>query len=181
LVFTVACGDSDGGGGGGSGGGGSVLTVAGLVDVTGDAVAKGSFEQEAFSSQPTCAIWASEGSGNLDQGPEGTFRVPAPFLSEPLEPSGQVYNSTVRIEPEHYDGPGTYVNDGNVTQITGKIVIGNINNSPQYFPEDGLATVTVNADGSGSFEFTDVPEVVEGLLEISGTVTWVCTEDDQIQ
>jgi hypothetical protein len=86
-----------------------------------------------------------------------------------------VYNSTVRIEPQHYDGPGTYVNDGDVTQIIGKIVIGNVNNSPQYFPEDGRATVTVNADGSGSFEFVDVPEVVEGLVEISGTVDWTCT------
>ena len=175
LVFTVACGDGGDGGGGGGSNGGPVLTVAGAVDVTGAAVAKGSFTRESFSTQPTCEIWASEGSGNQDQGPEGTFRVAAPFFGEPLEPSGQVYNSTVAIEPEHYDGPGTYVNDGDITQITGKIVIGNVNNSPEYYPEDGLATVTVNADGSGSFEFTDVPEVVEGLLMISGTVDWTCT------
>jgi hypothetical protein len=177
LVFTVACGDSGGSGGSDGGGGGNgvpSVTVMGDVIVTGSAVAAGTFTRPSFSTQPSCEIWASEGAGGQDQDPAGTFRVPAPFLGEPLEPSGEVYNSTVRIEFD-YAGPGTYVNDGEVTQIFGKIVIGNLNSSPQYFPEDGIATVTVNADGSGTFVFEDIPEVVEGFLTISGTVVWTCT------
>jgi hypothetical protein len=176
LVLTVACGDSGGSDGGGGGGGNGVpsVTVMGDVIVTGSALAAGMFTRPSFSSQPSCEIWASEGAGGQDQDPPGTFRVPAPFLGEPLEPSGDVYNSTVRIEFD-YAGPGTYENNGEVTQIFGKIVIGNLNNSPEYYPEDGIATVTVNADGSGTFVFEDIPEVVEGILTISGTVVWTCT------
>jgi len=65
-------------------------------------------------------------------------------------------------------------------QIDGQIVLNEIPDGATYFLEDGSATMTINADGSGTLTFVDIPEETDGIETfISGTVTWVCTEDDQ--
>ena len=73
------------------------------------------------------------------------------------------------------------MNNETTSQILGQIVLNEIPDGPAYFLEDGTATVTINADGSGTLTFEDVPEDTEGIpTSISGSVTWTCTEDDQM-
>jgi hypothetical protein len=191
LAFTVACGD-DGGGGGGGGGGTTpqtIITMSGTVEITdantGDNRASGAFSTLGYTRRESCAAYALEGSSPDDPGAmefEGTFQIPGPLVGTvPLEPSGDVYASTLRIPPTIYQGPGTYVNDPTTEHILGQIILDDFPDGASYFLEDGAATVTINADGSGTLSFQDIPEDTDGIETfISGTVTWVCTEDDQM-
>jgi hypothetical protein len=159
--------------------------MSGTVDITGDNTASGAFSTVGYTRRGSCAEYAAEGSAASDPGPaetEGTFKIPGPAIGVPLDPSGDVYASTLRIAPVIYQGPGTYVNDETTEHILGQIVLNELPDGPSYFLEDGNATVTINADGSGTLTFEDIPEDTDGIpTSISGTVTWVCTEDDQIQ
>jgi hypothetical protein len=192
AVATSGCGESatgDGGaaGSGGSGGSGgsppqTIITMSGTVEITGDNTASGAFSAPGYTRQPSCAAYAAEGSAASDPGQmetEGTFRIPGPPIGVPLTPSGDVYASTLRIMAAFYQGPGTYVNDVTTDHMDGQIVLNELPGGPPYFLEDGAATVTINADSSGTLTFQDIPEDTDGIETfISGTVTWVCTEDD---
>jgi hypothetical protein len=203
FLFTLAVAVSggcesesgDGGAGGTAGSGGSggaggtpaegIITMSGTVEITGGNTASGAFSTTGYTRQPSCAAYAADGSAASDPGPagtEGTFKIPGPLIGVPLEPSGDVYASTLRIVPAIYQGPGTYVNDATTEHIVGQILLDDIPDGASYFLEDGAATVTINADGSGTLTFQDILEDTDGIpTSISGTVTWTCTEDDQIQ
>jgi hypothetical protein len=176
-------GDSGSGGSGGTGGtpAEGIVTMSGTVEITGDNTASGSFLVIAYTRQPSCAAYAADGSAASDPGPAetvGTFKIPGPVIGVPLTPSGDVYASSLRIVPAIYQGPGTYVNDPTTDHIDGQIVLNEIPDGPAYFLEDGNASVTINADGSGTLTFEDIPEDTGGVpTSISGTVTWTCTED----
>jgi hypothetical protein len=176
LAFTVACGSSDDGGGSGPE---PTVKIAGSVNITGDLTASGDFTRNAFTFQPSCAALAAEGHAPDDPGPEGGFEIPAPPIGTPLEPSGDVYASTMEIPAAVYDGPGTYVNDETITQIVRQIILVELPDGPSFFVEDGTATATIMADGSGSLVFEDVPQDPGqgGTLSISGTVTWTCSDE----
>jgi hypothetical protein len=186
LAFTVACGDDAAGDRPTPE---TIITMSGTVDITdantGDNRASGTFSTIAYTRRESCAQYAAEGSAPNDPGPmelEGTFRIPGPLIGTvPLEPSQDVYASTLRIPPTIYQGPGTYVNDPTTDHIDGQIILDDFPDGSSYFLEDGAATVTINADGSGTLSFQDIPEDTDGIETfISGTVTWVCTEDDQM-
>jgi len=190
FAFTVACGDD---GGGDRPPPEPIITMSGTVDITdantGDNRASGDFSTIAYTRRESCAAYALEGDAPNDPGPielEGTFRIPGPLVGTvPLEPSGDIYASTLRIPATIYQGPGTYVNDSTTDHIRGQIILDDFPNGASYFlddvGDDGTATVTINADGSGTLSFEDIPEDTDGIKTfISGTVTWVCTEDDQM-
>jgi hypothetical protein len=178
LVLTVACGDD----------GGSppvelpLTTMTGQVEITGDKMVAGGFSRLSLSNQPTCAAYAAEGLGANDAaaGAEGSFVIPGPVISVPLKPSGDVYGSTLHIIANVYQGPGTYVNTETVTQLQGQIVLDEIPDGPNYYLADGTSRATINADGSGSVTFDDIPEDnVENPTFISGTITWTCTDEEE--
>jgi len=180
LAFTVACGDD--GGGGGSTPSENIITMSGTVEITGGNTADGDFSTTGYTRRGSCAEYALEGSAPEDPGPmetTGTFKIPGPLIGVPLEPSGDMYASTLRIVPAIYGGPGTYTNDLTNAEIDGQIILDEIPDGPAYFLEDGAATVTINADGSGTLIFQEIPEDTDGIVTfISGTVTWVCTESN---
>jgi hypothetical protein len=177
----VACGDD---GGGNQMPPQTIITMSGMIEVTGGNTASGSFSAIAYTQQPSCAAYALEGASPDDPGGtdfEGTFKIPGPHIGVPLEPSGDIYAAVLGIAASTYGGPGTYVNNETTSQILGQIILNEIPNGPNYFLVDGTATVTINADGSGTLTFEDVPEDTEGIpTSISGSVTWTCTEDDQM-
>ena len=185
LAFSVACGDD---GGGTTEPPQTIITMSGTVEITdantGDNRASGAFSTLGYTRRESCAAYALEGSSPDDPGPmelEGTFNIPGPLIGVPLEPSQDVYGSTLRIPATIYQGPGTYVNDPTTEHILGQILLDDIPDGASYFLEDGAATVTINADGSGTLICQDLPEDTDGIETfISGTVTWVCTEDDQM-
>ncbi len=181
LTFAVACGSSDGGGG--SPPPQTLITMSGTVEITGGNTASGAFSTPAYTRRGSCAEYALEGTAPEDAGPmetTGTFNIPGPVIGVPLEPSGDVYASTLRITTAIYGGPGTYTNDLTNDEIDGQIILNEVPDGPSYYPEDGAATVTINPDGSGTLIFQEIPEDTNGIVTfISGTVTWVCTEDDQ--
>jgi hypothetical protein len=182
LALTVACGD-DGGGGGGGTPPETIITMSGTVDITGDHTVSGAFSTIGYTRRGSCVEYAAEGSAPSDPGPmetEGTFKIPGPLIGTPLDPTGDIYGATLRITPSVYQGPGTYENLETADQLFGQIVLNEIPDGPSYFVEDGAATATIAADGSGTLTFQDIPEDTDGIpTAISGTVTWVCTEDDQ--
>jgi hypothetical protein len=186
LAFTVACGDDAGGGDRPPAE--TIITMSGTVEITdantGDNKASGAFSTLAYSRRESCAQYAAEGNDAANPGPierEGTFRIPGPLVGVPLEPSQDVYASTLRIPSTIYQGPGTYVNDATRDHIDGQIILDEFPDGPSYFLEDGATTVTINADGSGTLSFQDIPEDTDGIETfVSGTVTWTCTEDDQM-
>lgn len=177
LGYTTACGGGDGNDTPPQ----TIITMSGTVEITGDNTASGGFSTIGYTRRQSCAEYASLGSAPNDPGPveaEGTFKIPGPTIGVPLEPSGDVYASTLRITPAIYQGPGTYANDDATDQIDGQIVLNEIPDGPAYFLEDGMATASINADGSGTVTFVDIPEDTTGLpTSISGTVTWTCSED----
>jgi hypothetical protein len=156
--------------------------MTGSVDIFGDESVAGDFVRIEYTDRPTCAALAAEGSAPTEPGTEGTFNIPGPTIGTPLEPSGDLYASTLRILPAVFSGPGTYVNDGEVLEIAGQITVEEFPMGPTYFIDRGNATVTILEDGSGSIEFTDV---VDDLDEnaISGTVAWACADPtaDEVQ
>jgi hypothetical protein len=176
----VACGDDGAGGTAPQ----TIITMSGTVDITGGYTVSGAFSTEGFTRRGSCAEYALEGSAPNDPGAmetEGTFRFPGPPIGVPLDPSGDMYGSTLRIVPAIYQGPGTYTNDQTTTDINGQIVLNEFPDGPSYFLEDGATTAIISADGSGTLTFQDIPEDTDGIpTSISGTVTWVCTEDDQM-
>jgi len=178
LVFTVACGDD----GAAPPGEEPSITMAGTVEITGDNLASGGFTRPSYTKQPSCAAYAAEGVSANDtaSGAEGSFVIPGPVIGAPLEPTGDVYGSTLTIIPAVYQGPGTYVNTETVTQLQGQIVLNEIPGGPAYYLADGMSRATINADGSGSVTFDDIPEDnTEDPTFISGTITWTCTDDEE--
>lgn len=86
---------------------------------------------------------------------------------------------TAANEIRKYDGPGTYEKDM-LKSVAGVIDV-SIDNTP-YQPAKGTtAQAVINADGSGSFTFTDLNEGEQGNPTsqkgvISGSITWTCTD-----
>jgi len=153
--------------------------MTGAVMISGDAMASGGFTRTGWTWQPNCATYASDGSSADDDGEEGEFSIPGPVVGDTLEPTGDVYFSTLRIPADVYAGPGTYVNDDATTQMLGQIMLIEVPGGRSYYLEDGMSSVTVRPDGSGSVTFEDIPESPVAIPErtISGTVTWTCSDD----
>jgi hypothetical protein len=176
LMFAVACGDS--GGGDGVPPGVLTLTMSGTVNVTGDVMVSGNFVTVGYSLQPSCAAYAAEGHSAEDLAEEGSFEIAGPTIGVPLEPTRDIYASTLRIPAIEYAGPGVYVNMDDNDQILGQIMLLAVPGGPTYYLEDGPTTATVMADASGTLTFDDIPETGPGNTVVSGTVSWTCIDPE---
>lgn len=138
----------------------------------------------------SCADYATR--GGKPQGEASGFHVPnRPDAAAADTP---VFNGFISRGSTAYSGPGEY-------ELTGSALTETGSNAPsagvsvvgpsethwfQTFDEsDGRAVLVVEADGAGSFTFTDLP--FQGLTtswpgydgtdiaDLSGSVTWTCT------
>jgi hypothetical protein len=78
-----------------------------------------------------------------------------------------------------YNGPGTYEKDM-LKSVAGVIDV-SIDTTPYQPADDTTAQAVVNADGSGSFTFTNLKEGEQGNPTkpkgtISGSLTWTCSD-----
>jgi hypothetical protein len=154
---------------------GSGLTAAGA---TGSVDLKGSYELSGAVSKHgsfvdpelvarSCAEIGSHGTGPAFVGGPDHFAVPGP-----LPATGSVENIFFTAGVL-YKGPGTFskedlLNGGGTDIIVGK-------NSYNAVAPAARASMTVRANGSGSFTFSNAPPVKAGK-SLSGRVTWTCTQ-----
>ncbi len=157
-------GGSDGGGGGG-GGCGSESGFCITVDITGATTVRGTAQTINLGA---CADYVKGESAG------GGFQLPG-LLGEEI---GGHEISAVNEIPE-YAGPGTYEKDM-LKSVAGVIDV-SIDNTPYQPAADTTAQAVINADGSGSFTFTNLKEGEQGNSTtpkgvISGSFTWTCSD-----
>ena len=172
-IVLSACGDS---GGSNPSTNPSGVTMTGSVRISGGEAASGDFIRIEFTDRPSCVDLAMDGSSPTDPGTEGTFKIPAPIVGVPLEPSGDLVGSTLRILPDTYEGPGTYVTDGDMNEIVGQLTFDEFPAGPTYFMDQGTAVAVIMEDGSGELAFEDLSNDEETSI-ISGTITWTCSDE----
>jgi hypothetical protein len=160
---------SDAAGDGGSdGGGGACGSESGFcitVDITGATTVRGTAQTINLGA---CADYVKGESA------AGGFQLPG-LLGEEI---GGHEISAVNEIPE-YAGPGTYEKDM-LKSVAGVIDV-SIDNTPYQPAADTTAQAVINADGSGSFTFTNLKEGEQGNSTtpkgvISGSFTWTCSD-----
>ena len=159
---------SDAASDGGNGGGGACGSESGFcitVDITGATTVQGTAQTINLG---TCADYVKGESAG------GGFQLPG-LLGEEI---GGHEISAVNEIPE-YAGPGTYEKDM-LKSVAGVIDV-SIDNTPYQPDADTTAQAVINADGSGSFTFTNLKEGEQGNSTaskgvISGSFTWTCSD-----
>ena len=156
---------SDGGSGGGGGACGSESGFCITVDITGATTVQGTAQTINLGA---CADYVKGESAG------GGFQLPG-LLGEEI---GGHEISAVNEIPE-YAGPGTYEKDM-LKSVAGVIDV-SIDNTPYQPAGDTTAQAVINADGSGSFTFTNLKEGEQGNSTtpkgvISGSFTWTCSD-----
>ena len=124
---------------------------------------------------PSCADAAKIGSRPPDVNSGSWFYVPIPMPARGSSygtVAGHVFSTDAAAF--HYHGPGTYTGRKslNATQMDADTPPGSEDKGIFAFPDD-IGTLTVNADGSGSFKFDGLQD--PGSVKISGQVTWTCS------
>jgi hypothetical protein len=160
---SVDAGSGDGGSDDSGGACGSESGFCITVDITGATTVHGTAQTLNLS---TCADYAKGGS------PDGSLQLPG-LLGEKI--GGQEISAVNEIR--EYTGPGTYEKDM-LKSVAGVIDI-SIDNTPYQPADDTTAQAVINADGSGSFTFTNLKEGEQGNPTtakgtISGSYTWTC-------
>ena len=153
---------------GSSGGGGACGSESGFcitVDITGAATVQGTAQALNLG---TCADFAK------GESPGGDLQLPG-LLGEEI--GGQKVSALTEIR--EYAGPGTYEKD--VIRSVGGVIDVSINTTPYQLADETTARAVINADGSGSFTFTDLKEGEQGNPTtpkgtISGSYTWTCSD-----
>jgi hypothetical protein len=117
---------------------------------------------------PSCARAATH--GNRPQMGPNTWLVPTPTLDNPVE-------IQLGTKARGYHGPGHYPRSA-FAQGNGAMDVGP--ESYDMTSADATASMSVNADGSGSVAFTHVPGDDDNPHRgwhggISGTIAWTCT------
>jgi hypothetical protein len=179
LLLTAAasaCGSAAAGGARPAGASGA---EAGGMPVTGLIALKGTFRltgaiamQASFTSYPgatsatsSCADLAARGTG-APAGERPHFRIPSPA------PGSNVY-IVASISP--YRGPGRYGRAAIRTGGGANIGVGTAGFNP--LAAGAAVSATINADGSGSFSFTNAAAesaAAPAKPGLSGTVRWTC-------
>ena len=84
---------------------------------------------------------------------------------------GHTFSTDVTAFPYH--GPGSYTGKNlTATQLDADTPPESQETHIFAFP-DNIGTLTVNADGSGSFQFNGLQD--PGSVKVSGQVTWTCS------
>jgi hypothetical protein len=152
----------------GNSGGGACGSESGFcvtVDITGATTAQGSAQTLNLG---TCADFAK------GESPGGSLQLPG-LLGEEI--GGHEISAVNEIR--EYAGPGTYEKDM-LKSVAGVIDV-SIDNTPYQPAADTTAQAVINADGSGSFTFTNLKEGEQGNSTapkgaISGSLTWTCSD-----
>jgi hypothetical protein len=112
----------------------------------------------------SCAGIGAKGTG-APVGLKPEFGIPTP-------PAGSSVYVNASIVP--YTGPGTYGHAAFLSGGGASIIVGS---GPGYNPLSPKATVsvTVDANGSGTFTFANATAVSPGKPTLSGTVSWTCS------
>ena len=160
---TGSGGASDGDSGGGACGSQSGFCIA--VDITGATTVQGTAQTINLG---TCADYAK------GESPDGGLQLPG-LLGEEI--GGHEVSAANEIR--EYAGPGTYEKDM-LKSVAGVIDV-SIDNTPYQPAADTTAQAVINADGSGSFTFTNLKEGEQGNSAapkgaISGSLTWTCSD-----
>lgn len=179
VALTAACGGTtkssgdagalaDGGGGGGTG-----PTVAVTVDVSGAVTINGTAPAPPESSNgKTIKTCAEYGKGETGDDGTATFRLPQ-MLKQPVGGKQVQIFAVIR----DYKGPGTYPID-QISDVAGDPGVGI--DGKQYFVGDtATATATVDANGGGKWQFTNLStqnsDNTQSPGKLSGSVTWTCS------
>jgi hypothetical protein len=134
-------------------GSGGVHQFQGVLTVTGATSQSAKFT-EPLEELPSCADLAQSGE-------QGTWSIPSSDSS----------TFTFGINAAPYKGPGTYTAMSTFSNSTWLTAAGQ-----EWEPvAASTGSLTVKADGSGSFTFTDLQNDYTPGPAASGTVTWTCS------
>jgi hypothetical protein len=164
----ISAGSGEGSSAGGSDGNGACGSESGFcvtVDITGATTVQGTAQTLNLG---TCADYAK------GESPGGSLQLPG-LLGEEI--GGQEVSAVNEIR--EYAGPGTYEKDM-LKSVAGVIDV-SIGTTPYQTADDTTAQAVINADGSGSFTFTNLKEGEQGNPTtakgmISGSFTWTCSD-----
>ena len=136
--------------------------MRGNVNLSGAETVNGDFQNDTWTVQPSCQDAAANGSGGAGFGPDGAYMIPGPYPDGTVLSDGTDYITNLQIEPDKFQGPGSY------TQIAGGIQVGGQEQGYYDFSLAGTAEAVVNEDGSGSLEFSAVPAKTAPCQMLSG-------------
>ena len=154
-----------------SGAGSSRAVVAGSVELKGTYVLRGAISKRGSFADPelvptSCAQIGKDGTGPAFVGGPNRFAVPSP-----LPPTGDAENISFTVGVI-YKRPGNFTKEDILKGGGSDLIVGK--NSYNPVAPNAKASMTVEANGSGSFKFSNAPPVAKGH-SLSGTVTWACT------
>jgi hypothetical protein len=108
----------------------------------------------------------------LTQGGNGAYEVPGGDGNESIKGTPAELIATI----DDYSGPGTYSGE-NIDPGSVSITVDNSSVDQPFQPtssDNANATATVQSNGGGKFVFSDWYDA--NAREVSGTVTWTCTD-----
>lgn len=151
---------------------GSFAVLHARLTVTGGLAVTGSYGDQLTVA--TCAAVAAHGTNPRTVDNPDLFYVPTPPLGSGVAGSVGGSNSFTPEVAATYKGPGSYSG----SQLTGTEIwvdpIAGDQETHNFAPVAGLGSMTVNADASGSYDFSGWQD--PGSVTISGTVTWTCSD-----
>jgi hypothetical protein len=144
----------------------SGVDLKGSYQLTGAVSKHGSFVDPELVAR-SCAAIGSHGTGAAFVGGPNHFAVPSP-----LPPTGSAENIYFTAGVM-YKGPGTFSKEDILKGGGTDIIVGP--NSYNAVASAATASMTVRANGSGSFTFSNASPVKAGK-SLSGRVTWTCAQ-----
>ncbi|HEX6869955.1 MAG TPA: hypothetical protein VF163_02560 [Micromonosporaceae bacterium] len=175
LLALAACGgDSAGGAPGGGDGGmfGDEPAIEASFDISGDVTLKESVttilpRNKDGSKAATCEEYAK----GFKTGERTVLDLPNFITDSKVGGHSLILDGRV----SHYNGPGTY--SESELSGTGNPIGFSIDGHALVAKEGANVSVTVNADGSGTFAFAELTETSTGITNpqsITGKLTWTC-------
>jgi hypothetical protein len=148
----------------------AALRIAGLITFKGTLRLRGAAAQHvSFSAFPgvtspasSCARIAVRGTPAA-RGEQPRFEIPSPAAGSPTY-------FTAEVSP--YRGAGTY-GKASILAVGASIIVGSASYNP--LAAQATASVTIRADGSGRFTFTNAAESDPAKPALSGSVSWTCS------
>jgi hypothetical protein len=148
------------------------LVATGGVKLTGTYILSGAVSTRGSFSDPepvakSCAQIGKDGTEKAFVGGPNVFAVPSPLL----ETSGKT-ESISFTAGVIYKRPGSFTQEDLVHGGGADLIVDK--NSSNPVAATAKASMTVAANGSGTFTFSNAPPVAKGP-SLSGKVSWICT------